>query len=552
MSCISGCLYVEGDPAPGELHWESIPEETSQTGPEETDVPQVSYPVVTEGTLYEAGISETAIRLIADIIQTDVDYGFPGAQLAVIRYGKLVYRGAWGWDNAYLPDGSVNPDRSRVTDLTLYDLASLTKMFATNYCIQLLVTEGKLDIDTPVTKFLGNQFADDTWDVTLEDGVYVDITIQRAWKSKLTVRDLLKHQGGFPEGFRKLDPEEDRTVPGTVGVTEEEAREATFRRICQTPLLYEPGTRTLYSDIDYMILGLVVEQVTGMDLDSYCRMTFWEPLGLTHITYEPLLHGFQVADCAATELNGNTRDGLVQLKGLRTEMIQGEVHDENAYNQMGGISGHAGLFANATDLSVLASLMLTGGAGDRMYFSDEVIRMFTAPVGDDNTKWGLGWWRQGNQERTGYFGTGASAQTIGHQGWTGTLALIDPEEELVLVLLTNKINTPVTSSRNPNKFNGNWYTTAGLGFAPELLYRGMTGNGDETLTEESIQKNLLEALQELLEKAQDQVPKGSGKNHPAVMNLKSKIEVCRRYAQEFGDEALLKTSEELAEAWEME
>lgn len=130
--------------------------------------------------------------------------------------------------------------------------------------------------------------------------------------------------------------------------------------ICRTPLWYEPGTKTVYSDLDYMILGLVVEKTTGEKLDAWLKKTFWNPMGLTHITYNPLRNGFTKDDCAATELNGKTRDHLLDYPGYRTYTLQGEVHDEKAFYSMDVVSGHAGLFANASDVAKLASVMLSG------------------------------------------------------------------------------------------------------------------------------------------------------------------------------------------------
>ena len=142
-------------------------------------------------------------------------------------------------------------------------------------------------------------------------------------------------------------------------------REQTLEAICRTPLLYEPGTRTVYSDVDYMLLTFVVEKITGRRLDAYMKDVFYAPLGLDHITFLPLENGFSADDCAATELNGNTRDHHISFDGIRTETLQGEVHDERAWYCMEGVSGHAGLFANATDLAKLASMirtyMLNGG-----------------------------------------------------------------------------------------------------------------------------------------------------------------------------------------------
>ena len=112
-----------------------------------------------------------------------------------------------------------------------------------------------------------------------------------------------------------------------------------------------------------------------------------------------MLNGFAANDCAATELNGNTRDGAISFTGVRTATIQGQVHDEKCYYAMGGISGHAGLFSNATELAKLASVMLTGGYGENRYFSRNVMDAFTAPKKEDAANWGLGWWREGDNQR---------------------------------------------------------------------------------------------------------------------------------------------------------
>ena len=165
---------------------------------------------------------------------------------------------------------------------------------------------------------------------------------------------------------------------------------------------------------------------------------------------------------------------------MRTATIQGQVHDEKCYYAMGGISGHAGLFSNATELAKLASVMLTGGYGENRYFSRNVMDAFTAPKKEDAANWRLGWWREGDNQRCWYFGTQAPSNTIGPQGWTGTLTMIDPVENLVVVYLTNKINSPVTDkAANPNNFNGNWYTASTLGFVAQLLYQGLQNHGTD-------------------------------------------------------------------------
>lgn len=307
----------------------------------------IPYPTVLEGTLEEAGISEQSVGLISDIIESDIEHGFTSAQLSIIRNGRLVYENAWGSLNSYNPDGTPIPeeDRKPVTTETLYDLASITKMFGVNYALQKLVTDGSLDLDSRVCDYLGPQFYEDTIEIVYTEGENPPMEVQQEWKKSLTLRDLLRHQGGFPADPRYFNPhlntekqEFDPTGTNKLFVGnggDEETKKATVEGICMTPLMYEPGTKTVYSDVDYMVLGFVIEQVTGTDLDTYLKTTFLEPMGLTHMTYAPLDHGFTPDNCAATELNGNTRDGVVDFPGIRTETLQGTVHDEKAYLQHG-------------------------------------------------------------------------------------------------------------------------------------------------------------------------------------------------------------------------
>ena len=449
---------------------------------------RVGYPTVQEGSLQDVGIDRDALELLEQIIQADVNNGFPSAQMAIVKNGKLVYQNAWGKVNSYNPDGTPKTDSPAVTNDTLYDLASNTKMYTANYALQYLVTQGKANLDSRLVDLLGSAFVEDTIDITYNGYENPGLKVNKQWKAELTLRDILRHQAGFPADPQyhndSFDQCAQKTVPGATNVLfsgwdgSAATRATTLKSIFKTPLMYKPGTKTVYSDVDYMLLAFAIEAITGKGLDAFLKETFWDPMGLTHTTYNPLLNGFAANDCAATELNGNTRDGAISFTGVRTATIQGQVHDEKCYYAMGGISGHAGLFSNATELAKLASVMLTGGYGENRYFSRNVMDAFTAPKKEDAANWGLGWWREGDNQRCWYFGTQAPSNTIGHQGWTGTLTMIDPVEDLVVVYLTNKINSPVTDkAANPNKFNGNWYTASTLGFVAQLLYQGLQNHG---------------------------------------------------------------------------
>ena len=490
----------------------------------------VPYPVILPGTAEEAGIRPEALRLVSDLIRSDIDHGFTSAQLAIVRNGRLVYENAWGTVNAYEQSGERKTDSPAVTADTLYDLASVTKMFSVNYALQKLVTEGKIDVNARIVDILGAGFAEDTIEIHYDGCDFPGLDVMKEWKAALTVRDILCHQGGFPAGFhyhnRRFDAEklsatadgENPLFSGFDG--SEETRQNTLKALCKTPLMYQPGTRTVYSDLDYLLLCFVVEAATGQRLDAYMRDTFYAPMGLTRVTFNPLQNGFSADDCAATELNGNTRDHLIRFDGIREYTLQGEVHDEMAWYAMGGVSGHAGLFASASDLAKLASVMLTGGYGENRFFSRNVMDLFTAPKALTHGQWGLGWWREGDDQRSWYFGTQAAPDTIGHQGWTGTLVMIDPSRELVIAYLTNKINSPVTNPEKPNQFDGNFYTASTLGFVPQLLSMGLDGTEDITPQ--------LTAL--LADMANESAKLVKGPGHPSVQNVKSKISVLRAWA----------------------
>ena len=225
----------------------------------------------------------------------------------------------------------------------------------------------------------------------------------------------------------------------------------------------------------------------------------------------------------------------MNFPGIRTDTLQGEVQDERAFYNMEGVSGHAGLFASATDLAKLASVMLTGGYGEHRFFTRNVMDMFTAPKSFSYGQWGLGWQRQGDEQRPWYYGTQAGPDAVGHQGWTGTLAMVDPSRELVVVYLTNKINSPVISDDNVNKFLGNCFTASTLGFVPQLLSVGMDEDRD-------VSEQLLDLLADM---AVESVRLMEGREAPYAENALSKLELLKSYAEEAGSAEYTALADEL-------
>ncbi|MCR5557612.1 MAG: carboxylesterase family protein [Butyrivibrio sp.] len=458
--------------------------------------------------LLSAGIDPKSLEYIDRVISSDIDHGFSSAQMAIIRGSELVFRNSWGHVRTYDEMGEV-VEAGEVTNDSLYDLASNTKMYTVNYAIQYLVTNGSLDIDTKIVDILGKEFAEDTIDIEYKGYEHVDLETNKAWKADLSIRDLLMHRAGFPAGpqyfndrydVAEFDFDSDKGNVLYVGTDGDyEARKETLYQLFRTPLMYEPGTDSLYSDLDFMILCFCIEEITGQDFDDYLEETFYKPMGLTHITFNPLDNGFKKEDCVATEVMGNSRDGNLNYTGIRKYTLQGEVHDPNAFYCMAGVSGHAGLFSNAEDLAKLASVMLTGKYQGKEYFSRECIETFTAED-PENPGFGLGWWVQGDHKRDRYFGTKCSRATFGHQGFTGTLTMIDPEKELVIVLLTNKIHSRLLEGdKTLSAYRGNYYTTGKLGFAPELIMTGIDKEANESEYRDVIGK-IADDMKETLDK----------------------------------------------------
>lgn len=438
----------------------------------------IPYPTIIKGTAEETGIPEGALDLIDRIISADIRHGFCAAQLAVIKDGRLILSKAWGNVRAYNEKGEPVSGKPVTAD-TLFDLASNTKPYSVNYAMQYLYTQNRIDLNTPVEEIIGEKFVEDTLLIEYQGREKADLKTRKKWKKELTLRHLLMHQGGFPAAPHYYDEHYDlcsqssdpkkQSVIYAGSSCDKDIRKKTLDMICRTPQMYEPGTGTLYSDVDYMLLCYCLEKITGKRLDVWLDEKFFRPLGLKHICYNPQEHGFLKENCAATELMGNTRMDRLHYKGIRNYTLQGEVHDPNAFYCMEGISGHAGLFSNAEDLAKLAFLMLSGGYGDRRFFSPEAIRLFTT-ASDPASDYASGWWVQGSHNWDMYFGSASDPSVFGHQGFTGTLSVIDPKNQMVIVLLTNRIHSTMRmEDETLGKYDGNFYTTGMLGFVSEIL-----------------------------------------------------------------------------------
>lgn len=330
------------------------------------------------------------------------DSAASGAAVAVGRHGRLVLLRGYG----ELAWGSGRP----VTTTSIFDLASVSKVVGTTTAVMLLVQDGRLDLDARVVSYLPDWAGGD------------------ARKETVTVRQLLTHRAGL--------------VPFRRWFFELEGEDAYRDAVAAEPLEQAPGESTVYSDHGPMTLAWIVEEITGQELDAFLRERVWSPLGMEDTMYNP--DAELLPRIAATEMD----------TVWRNEMVWGRVHDENA-DAAGGVAGHAGLFSTALDLSVFARMMLNGGVAPACspgavvgepcplarpepvaLLAPEVVADFTAQQ-DASSSRALGWdTPEGRSSAGDYF----TSSAFGHTGYTGTSIWIDPELDLWVVLLTNRVH----------------------------------------------------------------------------------------------------------------
>ncbi|MBA3656967.1 MAG: serine hydrolase [Gemmatimonadaceae bacterium] len=338
----------------------------------------------------QAGLTTTLNREIDSIVSVGIGEGAaPGATVAVGRYGRLVHLAAYG--------RMAHTDSSAVTVSTIYDMASLTKVIATSTAAMILEEEGKLDLNRTVASYLPEFNAPD--------------------KSGITIRMLLTHRGGL-EAFAPLY----RTFRG---------RDQYLQQINTRPLKYVPGTQAIYSDWEMMLMQFVIERITGTTLDKFVAARVFAPLGMASTMFNP--DSTLLGRIAPTEFD-STRGGVVR----------GLVHDENAW-ALGGVSGHAGLFSTAPDLAIFAQMLLNGGTykGIRI-LKPSTISRWTARQ-DPGSSRALGWDTPSGQSSAGHY---FAARSFGHTGFTGTSIWIDPERNLFVILLTNRVNETRQNNRH--------------------------------------------------------------------------------------------------------
>jgi uncharacterized protein YbbC (DUF1343 family)/CubicO group peptidase (beta-lactamase class C family) len=332
--------------------------------------------------------SPPSLAAIATAVEQAIQEGkVPGAVVLVGHQGRIVY---------YRPFGcrALVPQKLPMSAATLFDLASLTKVVATTTAVMQLEEQGKIRLEQPIA---------DYWPEFKANG-----------KDEITVRELMTHYSG-------LRPDLD-LKPEWSGYDT-----AMMMIVAESPVV-PPGTRFIYSDINYEALGELVRRVSGEPLDLYCTRHIFGPLGMRDTMFNPPF-----------SLRGRIAPTQYQ-NGSKGKMLWGEVHDPTAYN-MGGVAGHAGLFSTARDLSVFAQMLLDGGTwrGAHILSPLTVDKMTTAetPFGKMVVR-GLGWDIDSpfSSNRGDLFPVGS----FGHTGFTGTSIWIDPFSQTYVILLTNSVH----------------------------------------------------------------------------------------------------------------
>jgi len=333
---------------------------------------------------------------------------FPGVVVLVGQSGRVRYRRAAGWR-------SLDPTRTSLDEDTIYDVASLTKPLATTVAIMQLVKEKKLRLDDRVSRFFPNF------------GAY--------GKQVITFRQLLSHSSGLPSWrpyYQEISHREARE--GRVSfLGTSSAREHVYTQLMREQLVTPPGQRAVYSDLGFMLLGAVVEEISGIEFDQYCQEKIFRPL--------------ELCDTSFINLEKKRRLGIKipELRFAPTErcpwrkrVLCAEVHDDNAY-AMGGVAGHAGLFSTIADLDRLVNCLMACYQGAHSFLPASIVQEFWARNDKVNeSTWALGWDTPSPQHSSA--GELFSPHSVGHLGFTGTSVWIDLERQVHVIVLSNRVH----------------------------------------------------------------------------------------------------------------
>lgn len=330
-------------------------------------------------------LRQTQLESIATIVEREIRLGhIPGAVVQIGHRGDIVYHRAFGYR-------TLEPERLTMTNDTIFDLASLTKVVATTIAVMQLVESGRVSLDAPVATY---------WP---EFGI--------RGKEQITVRELLTHYSGLR--------------PDLNVQTRWSGYETALKLIVEERLVAPPGNRYLYSDINFAILGELVRRMSTLPLDVYCARQIFAPLGMKNTSFNP---------------GPAEKNRLAPTEYRYGEMQFGIVHDPTAY-RMGGVAGHAGLFSTADDLAIFAQMLINrGNANDKRILDTRTVEQMVSPQSprQQGKLRGLGW-DLGAPLVINHSQNSASF-SFGHTGFTGTSLWIDPQSQTYVIILTSRVH----------------------------------------------------------------------------------------------------------------
>ena len=379
---------------------------------------------ITTNEKAKAGLIASIDSILNNAVDKDV---IPGAVLLIKQNGKILYQHAYGFSQKYDFGRVPLSHPPKMNMQTLFDMASLTKVIGTTTSIMLLVDRGLIHIDDPVGKYIQS--------------------FDTLPKSAISIRHLLTHTAGLNEWYPLY--------------YRSSKRKTTYDVIHALPLKYPVGQRRSYSDLGFVLLGEIIEKVSGLPLDEFEKKNIFIPLGMTHTMYNPLKNGI-TANIAATSFGNPYEKRMVydstlgftekeidpaSWNGWRNYALKGEVNDGNAWYANEGISGHAGLFSTAGDVQQLVDMLMNKGKwGKKQFISSAVIDSFFM---EDRFHNGLGWM----MDSTNSFMKDGSAGTFGHTGFTGTSIAVVPKYHVSIILFINRQNMGLLKNGqyyNPN------------------------------------------------------------------------------------------------------
>jgi len=376
------------------------------------------------------GMSGLALSKIDSIANTDIEKGaMPGCVVFAARNGKVVYNKAFGYTDF--------DKKQPITNDMIYDLASVTKVSATTVSVMKLYEEGKIDLNKTLGDYLPWTRGTDKAPLRL-----TDVLLHQAGLVPFIpfYREVIDTATGIPKpGFFVSVPDAGHQLRTAEGMyLRNDWQDTLNKRILQSKLS-APG-KYVYSDNDFIFLGRIVEAVSGMPLNDYARINFYEPLRMSST-------GFRPRERMPLDRIVPTEDE----KFFRRQFLHGDVHDEGSA-MFGEVAGHAGLFSDAYDLAQLYQMLLNGGEmNGHRYLKTETVNKFTA-YNSDISRRGLGFDKPEKDNATRkepYPSASASPLTFGHTGFTGTCVWVDPKYGIVYIFLSNR----VTPTRNNNKIS---------------------------------------------------------------------------------------------------